>query len=250
MKFKLIVKVCVLILFIIVLLGFLIKRYPRINKISCISQFGPCSSNVNKSLSSVENGGYYDVNKEITKILKENEFVENHVNRFKFPSTLEVYVMEIKPFAALYNTDLALYTILDQNGKVLDISENTGLPYIVFNGMKIGEGSIVDKEVLFEVQLLVRINAIKAVKNAYNEPDSLKLVLDNNVNVLLPKSGDQDILIGSLILIENRLNKDKENFMIESSGTMNSELTFDSKYICENGCIIDLRYKNPVIKKQ
>ena len=59
---------------------------------------------------------------------------------------------------------------------------------------------------------------------------------NKNIAVIFPLSGDRQVLVGAFSAIITRLNRDEEG----------SKIGEDK--ICENGCIIDMRFEKPVIK--
>jgi hypothetical protein len=116
---------------------------------------------------------------------------------------------------------------------VIGIIKETSLPLIYLeNGLvnsKIGEK--VSDQLIFAGELLAEIYKLYNVRIGILKSESLEIELAR-AKVIFPLQGDRQVLLGSLSLILSQLNAEPQNFRMSEEGKF----------------IVDLRFKNPIIK--
>ena len=223
--FKIILPLTVLLLLSLGI--FFAPRYIKIGSIECSSQFGPCVL-LEGTLSSISGKSLYQTKKEIGSVLSAESTVSDYSIRYKIPGTLSVYVVEKKPKFALSNS--SFFALIDKDGTVLKISQETSLPKVEISGSLPNVGEKVQEEYLFSLNILYTLFANYQVDRGVI--DGEKLLVDvGGVRVIFPVTGDKDVLLGGLRLIIERLKADPKDSKISKGITQ-----------------IDLRFKNPVLK--
>lgn len=219
---------------LVILIAIFILNIPRlivIKSISCESQFGPCSGLLNQKLSEVQGMSLLATRKHIAEVFEKNVFVKKHSSRFQLPDKIIIDVVERKPEIALVNKqNTEEFFIVDTEGYIINTAENNQLPVIVVdNEQNFVVGTRVKDDIIFCKGLLSRSFSLFGSKLAFYNGNYLALDLPAGQTVVFPSVGDQDVLFGSLSLILSQLNTGR----------------FDSRIK-----IIDLRYKNPVLRMQ
>jgi hypothetical protein len=205
----------------------LAPRYIKVSSIECTSQFGPCVL-LEETLSSISGKSLYQTKKEIASVLSAESSVSDYSIRYKIPGNLSVYVVEKKPKFALSNS--SFFALVDKDGTVLKIGEETTLPRVEITGNLPNVGEKVSEDYLFCLNLLYNLFANYQVERGVIEGEKL-LVDITGIRVIFPVSGDKDVLLGSLRLIIERLKQEPKDSKISKGITQ-----------------IDLRFKNPVLK--
>lgn len=203
-----------------------LPRLISIKKINCSSQYGPCNAQVLSELNKYQNTNYYKAKNEITKILKSSEYVSQFSVKYVLPDILTINLIEKKPSVALF-VDNQKYFLINQSGQVVDEVSETLLPKILPEAeinLDLTVGQEVGSELKFAVLLMQKAYFIYNVSQSQMGNDSLSFVLSDGKKVIFPLEGDMDVLFGSLQLILSRLNTEA------------------------NYSIIDLRFKNPVLR--
>ncbi len=217
-----------LILFIVALVvtaPFLIK----INDISCQSQYGPCSPDVSQKLDSFKGKSLAAAKKGISGELKSDSTILNFAFQLKFPSTLKVDLIENKAYYALVGKDLTNYFLVDKEGYVIKILPGTNLPRVIVDNPPPNVGEKVGDKEIFSLKIISDLWNLYQIKEGIMTVDGMTVILSQGIKVIFPLEGDKDVLMGSLQLILSRLNGEAKDFKINVS-------------------IIDLRFKNPVLK--
>lgn len=208
-----------------------IPRLIVVKSVSCESQFGPCSSVLNQKLSEAQNMSLWASSKYIAEVFEKNVFVKKHSSKFQLPDKIIIDVVERKPEIALVDKqNTEDFFIIDTEGYIINTTENNQLPVIVVdNEQDFAVGTRVKDDIIFCKGLLSRSFSLFGSKLAFYNGNYLALDLPEGLTVVFPTTGDQDVLFGSLSLILSQLNTGR----------------FDSRIK-----IIDLRYKNPVLRMQ
>jgi hypothetical protein len=204
----------------------------KLTEINCTSQFGECPQVLMGKLNNFKGKkiGYAYVK---AKRLLAGESGLESFNLFYIPFTkLKVSLVEIKPYYAIKDSTSGLIELIDKNGWVVAITDNSDLSFIISN-VKTDRGLQIPEGQLFALQLLNDISRVNKIEKAELNDDSLVIELQDDLNVIFPLEGDRQVLIGSLILIYNDL----------KSGTDTKLNTLGKKIDT-----IDLRFKNPILK--
>jgi len=204
-------------------------KFIQINEVVCRSQFGPC--NLEDKLSGLAGKSLDETKREVKSVLLQEDSISDFSMQFKIPGTLEVAVIEKKPKFALKDAATDNLALVDKEGKVLKIVEDSSLPRVIMAGKLPNVGEKVKEEYFFALNILYNVSASYQVSEGRIENNSLVVNVPQGYKVIFPLEGDQDVLLGALRLLIERLN----------------DRTKDSR-ISEGITEIDLRFKNPVLK--
>ncbi len=213
--------------------SYILPEFIRVTKISCESQYGPCSNNLNDSLQKPVNQKIKQVQNDIDNILVNDVRVTQYSTQFQFPNEIQVYVVERKPKYSVRSDSQNGILLVGDGGQVLGISEGTNLPTVVVAGSLENVGETVDINTHFSLELIFDIYSAYQVQSGKVEDSSFVVRLDDGIKVIFPMQGDREVLMGSLNLILSRLNSISEESKIEEINNIKT---------------IDLRYKNPVLR--
>jgi len=219
----------VLVLAGVAALIFFLPRLIRINKISCKSQYGECSSDLTERFSKFQGGSLFDARKQVGEELSGEKTISDFMIQFKLPSNLVVNVLEKKPKYALKAGET--YALVDKEGLVIKIEKETPLPYIEAQGVPPNVGEKVSSQINFALELIYNVYASYQVREGRLENQSLVVELHQGPKVIFPLEGEKEVLLGALRVILDRLNEDDKDSRI-------------GKEITE----VDLRFQNPVLK--
>jgi len=206
-----------------------------ISEIDCQSQFGPCNASIQSIIDRVSNQekSYYQTKQDIQGVLSNNILIRDYTYHFQFPSTLEVNILERKPKYAIKNGGIEAYALIDEEGYVIYFQDLTGLPFLVTNETPPNAGEKISEKTHFALEVLYGAFSSYQAREGKIEEESLVIELSQGPKVIFPLEGDKEVLLGSLRLVLSKLNSDSQDSQIENvSGAR----------------IIDLRFKNPVIK--
>ena len=206
-----------------------VPKFIRIDEVVCVSQFGPCV--LDDKLSLLAGKSLDEVKKEVSNVLSQEDSIADFSIQFKIPGTLEVAVIEKKPKFALKDSSADLLALVDKEGKVLKIVEESSLPRVTTAGRLPNVGERVKEESFFALNILYNLAASYAVVAGRIENNALVVNLPQGYKVVFPLSGDKDVLLGALRLLIERLNEGGKDSRINGGVTE-----------------IDLRFKNPVLK--
>jgi hypothetical protein len=225
----------VLFVLILFLTPYLLKTTIKIQKIECSSQFGNCPEDLTQFLNSFTDYNFYVVKKNISKYLDDNFLVENYLLQYKIPNSLKIDLNIKKPKYSFFVPSLSKYFFVTSDGIVVEIKDNTNLPNLnVFSDKGNREytfGEKIDSDMLFAFDILNNLNYLYSIKEINFEDTKLVAKTNENITLVIPKLGEVDLIVGSIRIIFSRLND-------ESQGIKMSEVKE-----------IDLRYKNPFIRK-
>lgn len=222
-----------LVVSIIATLGVFSARAIRIKDISCQSQYGPCNPQVAEELVKAKNLGLVSSKKVLTKTLSENILVKDYTIQFKLPSRFEVSLLERKARFALSNENQTQYVLVDMEGNVISSLASSNLPWVDTRDALPLIGEKVGEQTLFALNLVTGIFPYYSVSNAHLDGDSLIIELAEGPELIFPLKGDKEVLLGTSNLILTRLKSENQDSKIKN---------------LEDIKIIDLRFKNPVLK--
>jgi len=216
-------------LLLLVLLVIFIPRVIKIKKITCESQFGPCSEVISNGFLKFENNNLFLAQKGISDFLKKEVKVSRFSTRFEIPDNLKVYVIEEKAFVAIGRQGQEKYTLINKSGMVTSLETKTLLPTINLNDgssfeFKIGEK--VSSDILFASGITSEVFRQYQTRLVILNTDSIETTI-KGTKIIFPKEGDIDELLGAMNLILSRLNNENISFRMRE---------------------VDLRYKNPVVR--
>lgn len=236
-------KAILLILGIIVIVGAPIYFLPRkivINEFSCDSQFGPCNQDLLDKIVESRGSSIKDARKKVQDILSNEPLISDYSTHYKIPDEMEVNILLRKPHFGITFNNSESVALIDDEGYVIAYNKETTLPLLEALKPPPQVGEKVEEENLFALKLLGDMYDYYQIKDARVEADGVIFEMDGSKKVIFPLEGDREILIASLAVILTRLNADDSSTRIENVEGL--------KTTCLQGCTIDLRYKNPVIR--
>ena len=220
--------------FLVVLLFFLPGRLIKVRKIECSSQYGECKHEFLKKLEDLEGGNLISVKRDLKKEIGSDVSIGDFDLRFNLPDNVEVSIIEKKPKYALFNPDQKRYMNISEDGYIISFSENSELPIVTADKVFPEIGSSVAGKYKFSLDLLYDLFLTFQVKEGTFSGDSLVIEIPGNLRVIFPIEGDREALVGSFVLLYSEY---------QNEGNTGKSVMSD---IVE----IDLRYKNPVLKKK
>lgn len=220
----------------VLFLFFGLARVIRISEIDCESQFGPCDEGLQASLETFEGNTLFQAKRYVAEYLKDIHNVEKFDTRFKLPSSLTVTVIQKKSEFAVKSGEKT--ALVDKDGRVLGNAQNSLLPTIVTSYELPEVNERLNESTFFALRLLAHLNYMYQIKEGVLESGKITFELPQGQKFVFPEEGDMGELLGSLILINNQLNRSTE------TPTMNLE----GLKSCQASCVVDLRFKNPVVK--
>lgn len=223
----------VLVASVILYTAFSLPRLIKIRKVTCSSQFGPCNQNVTSEIEKLTDMNLADSRKKAKRFFSENVLVKEYLLQFSFPDELRVYILEKKPIYGLRSKGETGVLLIDKEGSAVAFQPDSNLPSIVASDGLPSVGEKVTDETLFALEITYDVSSFYQLLVAEIERSGLTVKLENGLEIIFPLKGDRQALLGSLSLILSRLNSESEEFRIEGVQRVN---------------MIDLRFKNPVLK--
>ena len=202
-------------------------RVVRIRRIDCRSQYGPCREEIRGEIEKVRGWELKSARAELKKVIDKYGMISEGRVDFKFPDKLEMKVLEKKAEVAVFDVDSGRYGLYDRMGDMLGETGETQLPVVTIDD-EVLEGS--DRRFIFSmVYEMYRWYNVRQIKI---DKDGMRTRI-RDLRVIIPTSGDEDVLLGSLELVLSWLNSRGTEAKIENIG----------------GSIeVDFRYNNPVIR--
>lgn len=212
----------------------LVPKALTINKVTCVSQFGPCNQNIEEVIGKAEKKKLIEATGELKSQLSTSSLVSDYSIQFKFPDKLEVRILERKPSYVLLSSRIDTVALIDSEGQVTAITKDSSLrlPSVTIDGPLPNVGNLVEEKVLFALSIVYGISSVHPPRTGLIEDDKLLIEFTPSLTVIFPLEGDKEVLIGSLEAILSRLNADSEGFRIDETPIS----------------VIDLRFKNPVLR--
>lgn len=225
-------KIGITLLFIIVIVLFvlLVPRMLVIKNIICINQYGSCQETLNLKLENLKGKSLEEVKQEVSAIMRQDLFVKEYVLRYEIPDRVVINTISKKAKFVLKSIDKDKLALVDQDGLVLGLRENSTLPKVFISADYATVGEKVSKRELFALNLVSDLYYFYQVKEGDMFEDRLEIYLSDGVKVIFPLEGERNVMLGGLKVILSRLNQDNKDSRI--------------KKVSE----IDLRFKNPVLK--
>lgn len=204
-----------------------------ISKIDCKSQYGTCSDYLNKEIQKGEGKNLGDAKNYLNTLLKGESSVKDFSVRFKLPDRLTVDIIQRDPEFGISFKGNSGVALIDQDGYVLSFQESPAVPVVNIDEPPPNVGEKVKDTTLFALQMMKDMTELYQAKSGSIKDDSLVVELNSGQTVIFPLEGDRQILIASLGVILTRLNSEGDETKIKT-GTQSA--------------VIDLRFKNPVIR--
>lgn len=236
-------KTTLLLLALIVLIAAPIYFVPRnivINKFTCDSQFGPCNQALVDKIEEKKGQDLLSTRKAVEDILANEPLISEYSTHYQIPDEMEVNILLRKPHFGITFENSDSVALIDEEGHVIAYKEESSLPVLEAAEAPPQVGEKVSEQRLFALKLLSDMYEYYQIKEAREDGDGLYFEMDGSKQVIYPLEGDRQILIASLAVILTRLNADDSSTRIENVEGL--------KTTCLQGCTIDLRYKNPVIR--
>jgi len=217
---------------ILFLIPLLIQTSIKISKIECSTQFGDCSTDLQNSLNNYVGYNYKITKKSVGEYLGSNLLIESYLLQYKIPAQMKVELIIKKPKSVIQNTADGKYYLVSSDGVVIDTKDQTDLIKLVVSSGSLKIGDTIDSKYKFALQILDNLNYLYAINSGLIENNLFKIKNSEGITVILPLDGDTSFYIGSIRLIFSRLNKAEEGIRMDEVKE------------------IDLRFKNPVIRKR
>jgi len=224
-RFKIFLSILVLNLVIFLLFSFI-----KISRVRCFSQYGECNEDLVKKLAEIQGKPYLITKKRIKEVLAKEVTVRKYTYRYQLPFEFKVEVIESRPKCALLKDNSNNFYLISGEGVILFKRESSNLPTLSVDKKLSSVGEKVDREILFACEVVHQLSKDYKYSIARVEKDKLIVELIGGPNVIFPLEGDKDFLLGAFVLIIDELRNGK----------------IDSKI--EKPTIVDLRFKNPVLK--
>jgi hypothetical protein len=202
--------------------------FVKVTKVECSSQYGPCSQDIAANADKIVGKSLFSAKANIKKELANNFEVERFTTQYNIPSILKVFVVIKKPSFALKNETMGVVDLVDWEGNVVAQSSGSSLPTVKTDNDIAKPGEKVSESELIALKLIAGVYQMYQVSEGRIEGESLRIVLPSGLRVIFPiQSGtDADLLLGSLRLVESKIESDSPGKYGE----------------------VDMRYKNPVLR--
>ena len=207
---------------VLLAIGFAIPHVIKVQDVSCENQFGPCSGYVNDKVIKAKGLSISDAKLYLAKALSKEGRVIDSAAKFKLPNKLQVYVVERKALAAFHSGNSNNYSLVDRDGVVLGTQSDVNVPVVVVDGKTPSQADI-----SYVANLMYDLYSVYQVRLGHLTNDNLEVDNIMGKRVIFPLNGDRDTLVGSLKVILSGLISDSSLSRIR---------------------LIDLRFKNPVLK--
>jgi hypothetical protein len=212
-----------------------IPRLIPISGFKCESQRGECSNFLKDKLSQVSPTNFIQTKSRLAAVMSREVFVKSYSIRFALPPQFIVYAIEREPVVALAKEGATSdFAYIDNEGYITGIWQETQLPILVIDkSSQFQVGQKIPDELLYAVNISFQSYKKYDSRLSLLKADSIEVDLPIGTKAIFPRSGEPDVLFGSLSLILSRLNTEELALRIDKDHLPSS---------------IDLRYKNPVLK--
>lgn len=231
MKYLIISVVVLLSLFLVVGIIYLPKYFP-VAEISCNSLNSPCSEELQSKIKDLKGKNWQTVRTKVVSLVDNDPEIKEYSIRFKLPNTMEVYLVENKALYAIHFPENNIFYLINNQGTIIKITGENNLPYIDYSDKLPNVGEKIDEKLIFALQTVSPIYYSYQVKSAIVANGNLNIILSSGLTVIFPLEGDQKALLGSFKLIIDHLEMNK----------------LDNADNLGKISVVDLRFKNPVLK--
>ncbi|MBP7118790.1 hypothetical protein KBA63_01780 [Candidatus Woesebacteria bacterium] len=197
-----------------------------INRIDCFTLDHTCSEPIYSRLqaASLNKPAFLSMRAASTYVSNERRVISSRVI-YSFPRKIRVDIITREPSVAIRPMGVNEYTLFDENGRVLDVSDTSDLPTLTI-------GQIISADqISFVAQLYASLATYFGVEDGEVSTDALKVTIKamtQPYHFNYPLTGDVDRLLGATRVVLGELNVEHENPTMKT---------------------IDFRFKNPVVKK-
>lgn len=209
---------------------FIPEHVLRINRIECRSQYIECDPQIVKKLDGVMGKSLYAAKSQVQSILKNESSVSKFSIQFKLYQTIKVNLLIKKPRFAIQDSESKKTALITSEGEVVAISEDTSLPKVRKNEKLKNVGEKVSDQDLFCLRILDSLFYSYQINQGEIIEGGFKVHFPDGFDVIFPLSGDKERTLGALSFILSGLKQDNKDLRIEDIR------------------IIDLRFKNPVVR--
>ncbi len=230
--------VYLLLVFLLIFSFLVLPKLIKVKAVECYNQYGLCSDELLTKVNTIVGDSFEAAKKKVTEEFNKTKLIDTYSFRFKLPATLRIDLILKKPKYALFQKITDEKVVLDDSGVVLEKVKETNLPYIVVPDNLPDIGETVGNKKTFALELLYGVYYLYQVKSGEILDDYLEVNVPGAGKVIFPLAGERDTLLGSLKLILSRLNTDTNSPKI-------GKVLPAGRQVKE----IDLRYKNPVIRR-
>ncbi len=210
----------IVLLFVCFGIIFFILKNIKIKNISCSSQYGSCNPILQSEIAKIKNKNILETRNELNKLLKNDNSVLSYSINFMLLTNFKVNVIERKAVVA-FTLPTGEFALVDASGNILANVKETNLPKVTT------AITLSHEEVIYITTLMAKLHILYNTNSASVTADGIFIDNIDGKKVIFPLSADTDVVIGSLVLIISRLPSVKEASTIS---------------------VIDLRYKNPVLR--
>lgn len=208
------------------LLVFIYKNL-KLSDVSCQSQYGPCSEEVQSIMSSNKDKNIFVAYSSIRSELSKHPHVANFSLKFDTLNKLQSSIHQRKAEVAIKAEGDTDYYFYSSDGFQISKQNETLLPVVV-----IKDNSIATREQeLSVIRMAYVLNQTYNVKQMEVAEGGLKFKTERSPQIIFPLTGDEDVLLGGMTFVLSQLNTQLEDFRMESIES------------------IDFRFRNPVIRK-
>lgn len=222
-----------LILGLFFLLFFLPPRLIKVSKIECSTQYGTCPGEMQSMINNLQFTNLHEAKKKIGKIMKNYYYISDFSTQFKLPGTLKVEILVRKPVYALNQKDTENFDLVDRDGNILAVSDNSTLPTVITVNSLGSVGEMVTPKELFALKLIAGVFSMYQVGRGQMSDSDLAVALPMGLKVIFPlgEGLDHDVILGSLRAIVGKI--EVAQLDILEPGNYKE---------------IDLRFRNPVLR--
>jgi len=210
-----------LLLFLLIFPFTVLPEFIKVKKMECFSQYGICDESLFSETNDLIGQSLRKTKTALKERLKVNGSVEKFSFTFKLPGTLRIDLITRKPKFALVNKQTKEIYLIDENGRVLQKTDKTNLPKVISDTFSPPAEGMIKEDELFALNLTYSLSFFYQVDVSEMVSEGLTVQLPAGARVIFPLEGDKDTLLASLKLILSQVKGVK---------------------------LIDLRFKNPIIK--
>jgi hypothetical protein len=230
-----------------VFIVFALPKTVKISSVWCETQYGPCPETLTREFEQYLGKSYPEGKQLVANYLDSQSGISKYTVRLTLPGKLHIYLIQKKPKFALKG-EHGPYAVIDAVGTVLTYQDSTLLPVMHIRGQPPQVGQVVDKETLGAISLLDYLNVLFEVRETKLDDDAIVVQLPGKATFVLPVGGDIQETIGSVILISRKLGKSNSESSVLNNKDLESRMEKEDLTGCLSSCVVDLRFKNPVVK--
>jgi len=197
---------------------FLALRLVKIKNVECVSNLGECPAELGIERGIVYGKSLASSKRRMGKFLDESVAVSDYRIKYRFPSTLEVYVVFRRAEVEIVISGESTRLYVDGAGVVVGSGEEAGLPVLNIESgsgeltLEIGE-RLAD-QLIYGVELLDGLGRLYGINNVSMKGEYYEASVEG-YRVLMPGQGDVGQLLGKLSVIVSGLNDKAQKTTID-----------------------------------